>query len=67
MSLAKLVPSKTSKEEIRNIDSNCYIKLLRISGVYLNGDSNNEMIDRISGKAFNNEEELEEIFKGAFQ
>ncbi len=54
---------KKIEEEIRNIDSNCYIKLLRISGVYLNGDSNNEMIDRISGKAFNNEEELEDYLK----
>lgn len=51
------------EKEIRKLDNNCYVKLLRISGVYLNGNSNNEMIDRISGKAFVSEEELNEYLK----
>ena len=40
--------------------NNVYVKLLKISGVYYNGDSSKEMIQRIVGKAFNNEEELKE-------
>ena len=40
--------------------NNVYIKLLKISGVYYNGDSSKEMIQRIVGKSFNNEEELKE-------
>ena len=43
--------------------NNVYVKLLKISGVYYNGDSSNEMIQRIVGKAFNNEEELKEYNK----
>ena len=46
------------EKEINKLDSNCFVKLLRISGVYYNGDANNEMIDRISGRAFANIEEL---------
>ena len=46
------------EQEINKLDNNCYVKLLRISGVYYNGDSNNEMIDRISGRAFKSKEEL---------
>lgn len=46
------------EKEINKLDNNCYVKLLRISGVYLNSDSNNEMIDRISGKAFESQEML---------
>ena len=46
------------EKEINKLDSNCYVKLLRISGVYYNGDANNEMIDRISGRAFESKEEL---------
>ena len=46
------------EQEINKLDNNCYVKLLRISGVYYNGDSNNEMIDRISGRAFESKEEL---------
>ena len=41
-------------------ENNVYVKLLKISGVYYNGDSSKEMIQRIVGKAFNNEEELKE-------
>lgn len=39
------------EEEIRGKD-NIFVKLLRISGVYLDGDSSKEMIVRIVGKAF---------------
>ena len=51
------------ERKIKELDPNCYVKLLRISGVYLNGDSNNEMIDRISGKAFDSMESLNEYLK----
>ena len=46
------------EQEINKIDNNCFVKLLRISGVYYQGDANNEMINRISGRAFNSQEEL---------
>ena len=51
------------EKEIKKLDSNVYIKLLRISGVYLNGDSSNEMITRIVGKGFNSEQELDDYNK----
>lgn len=51
------------EKEINDLDHNIYAKLLRISGVYLNGDSNNKMITRISGKAFSSFEELEKYNK----
>ena len=51
------------ENEIHKLDNSCYVKLLRISGVYYNGDSNNEMINRISGKAFNNSDELNDYLK----
>ena len=41
-------------------EGNLYVKLLRISGVYIDGDIKNEMINRISGKAFASKEELKE-------
>lgn len=46
------------EKEINKLDNNCFVKLLRISGVFYDGDANNEMIDRISGKAFSSREEL---------
>lgn len=46
------------EKEMKKLDNNIYVKLLRISGVYLDGDANNEMITRIVGKGFDNEEEL---------
>ncbi len=46
------------EKDINKIDSGVYVKLLRISGVYYKGNSNNEMITRIVGKAFSSEEEL---------
>ena len=46
------------ENEIKKLDNSIYVKLLRISGVYLDGDSNKEMISRIVGKGFSSEEEL---------
>ena len=51
---------KELEKEILKLDKNCFVKLLRISGVYLNGNKKNEMIDIISGKAFNNLDEIRE-------
>ena len=48
------------EKKIFEMDNSIYIKLLRISGVYHEGKMNNEMIDRISGKAFNSKKELDE-------
>ncbi len=48
------------EEEIKKMDENIYVKLLRISGVYLEGNADNEMITRIVGKSFSSKEELEE-------
>ena len=47
------------EEDIRKLDNNIYVKLLRVSGVYFEGNSNNEMITRIVGKAFDSGEELD--------
>ena len=46
------------ENEIRKLDGNIYVKLLRISGVYFEGNSDNEMIQRIVGKAFKSEEDV---------
>ena len=46
------------EDEIKKLDNNVFVKLLRVSGVYYNGDANNEMIQRIVGKGFENEEQL---------
>lgn len=46
------------EDEIQKIDNRLYVKLLRISGVYFKGNSNNKMITRIVGKCFSNKEEL---------
>ena len=56
---------QVSEKDFEKLESeikqnNVYVKLLKISGVYYNGDSSKEMIQRIVGKAFNNEEELKE-------
>ncbi len=48
------------EKEIKQINSEIFIKLLRVSGVYFEGNSKNEMITRISGKAFSTIEELNE-------
>ena len=46
------------EKKIRKLKKNAFVKLIRISGVYLDGNSNNKMITRISGKGFNNKDEL---------
>ncbi len=48
------------EEEIHKLDENICVKLLRISGVYVDGSVDNEMITRITGKCFNSLKELEE-------
>ena len=48
------------ENEIKKLDGSVYVKLLRISGVYFEGNADNEMIQRIVGKAFNSEEEVKE-------
>ena len=48
------------EKEIQKLDSSIFIKLLRISGVYFEGNIQNEMISRISGKAFSSKDELNE-------
>lgn len=47
------------ENEIRKIDSNVYVKILRVSGVYFEGNANNEMIQRVVGKSFESKEELD--------
>ena len=41
-------------------EGNLYIKLIRISGVYVDGNIDNGMINRISGKSFSSKEELKD-------
>ena len=41
-------------------ESNIFIKLIRVSGVYVDGNIENEMINRISGKVFSSKKELKE-------
>ena len=48
------------EKEMKRLDHRLFVKLLRISGVYVDGDASGEMITRISGKAFPNEEKLNE-------
>ncbi len=47
------------EEEIKKLDNSIYVKLLRISGVYLEGNASNEMITRIVGKSFSSQEDLD--------
>lgn len=47
------------ENEIRKLDNGTYVKLLRISGAYYEGNASNEMITRIVGKCFENKEELD--------
>ena len=46
------------ENEIKALVDSVYVKLLRVSGVYFDGNANNEMITRIVGKSFNSLEEL---------
>ena len=48
------------EKEMKRLDHRLFVKLLRISGVYVDGDASGEMITRISGKAFSSEEKLNE-------
>lgn len=47
------------ENEIRKVDNSVYVKLLRVSGVYFEGNANNEMIQRIVGKSFESKENLD--------
>lgn len=47
------------ENEIRKIDNDVYVKLLRVSGVYFEGNASNEMIQRIVGKSFESKEDLD--------
>lgn len=47
------------EKRIKEIDNNIHVKLIRISGVYHESNINNEMITRIVGKCFENEEALD--------
>lgn len=46
------------ENKIHKLNKNIYVKLIRISGVYYNGDVKSEMVTRISGKAFRSLEDL---------
>ena len=50
---------KKIEDEIKKLDNSIYCKLLRVSGVYFEGNANNEMISRVAGKAFASKEELD--------
>lgn len=47
------------ENEIKKLDNGLYVKLLRISGVYYEGNINNEMITRIVGKCFESKDDLD--------
>ena len=51
------------EKEMKKINNNIYVKLLRVSGVYYEGNSNNEMIQRIVGKSFASSEDLEKYYE----
>lgn len=51
------------EKEIGQINSSIFVKLLRVSGVYFEGNIQNEMITRIVGKAFESKEKLKEFEK----
>ena len=47
------------EKEMKKLDGDIYVKLLRISGVYVDGNANNVMIQRVVGKSFESKEELD--------
>lgn len=51
------------EREMEKKDKTIYVKLLRISGVYKEGNSNKEMITRITGKCFASLEEKQNYIK----
>ena len=48
------------EDEMKLLDNSVNVKLLRISGVYVDGNAKNEMITRIVGKSFENKQATEE-------
>lgn len=48
----------TLEKECKKLDTSIYVKLLRVSGVYYEGNAKNEMITRIVGKCFATQEQL---------
>ena len=54
---------KELEEKIKEMNNEIFVKLLRISGVYFEGNIENEMITRIVGKAFKTKHELEDYEK----
>lgn len=48
------------EKQIHEKDGSVFVKLIRVSGVYYQGNKNNEMITRIVGKSFNSKSELNE-------
>lgn len=53
----------TLENEINKLDETIYVKLLKVGSVYIDGNKNNEMITRIVGKSFENEEDLNDYLK----
>ena len=51
------------EDDIKNLDKNIYVKLIRVSGVYYEGNANNEMITRIVGKGFSSQDEIDKYNK----
>ena len=49
------------EKEMQRENDKIYVKLIRISGVYVDGNIENEMITRISGKVFSSKDELKEF------
>ena len=47
------------EKEMKKLNKNIYVKLLRVSVLYFEGNANNEMITRIVGKSFENQEKLD--------
>ena len=48
------------ENKMKELNPSIFVKLLRISGVYFEGNAKNEMITRIVGKGFSSQEELNE-------
>lgn len=54
------------ERKVHERNKEVYLKLLKIGGVYYQGNKNNEMITRIVGKSFASNEELEEYLEESF-
>ncbi len=55
------------ENEMHKKNKDVYIKLLKVSGVYYQGNKNNEMITRIVGKIFKSEKERDDYIEYARQ